>query len=306
VPAICTVTTGNTAGDAAVSIYLATIPANTAVTINYTATISNPLLFQVVTLSNQGYAAGANAAAIASDDPATAENEDATTVALTMGKIRGVAWFDNKDGIKQVGELGIPQVSVTLEFTDTFGQLQQASTNTDANGLYTFTVLAAGDYRVGFGLNEGYSYSPAWGTGKGCAVVMLSAAKHLVGDARCSESIRTATVRKQAWPWLSCPPSRSGLGDGSYSLTSPYALRVAFMRFTVRRATATGQSISYRSARKRPPRGNRDLFKLGDSVWNTTATKCAKVTKSACANLLNWECGIVGGVFRIPHATITL
>lgn len=166
-PAICTVTTGNTAGDAAVSIYLASIPANTAVTINYTATIDNPLPFQVATLANQGYAAGANAPAIASDDPATTETEDATTVALAMGMIRGVAWFDDKDGMwEQPGELGIPQVAVTLEYTDTNNQLQQASTNTDANGAYTFTVLAAGQYRVGFGLNEGYSYSPAWGSGK--------------------------------------------------------------------------------------------------------------------------------------------
>jgi hypothetical protein len=121
----------------------------------------------VATLANQGYAAGANAPAIASDDPATAETEDATTVALAMGMIRGVAWFDDKDGMwEQPGELGIPQVAVTLEYTDTNNQLQQASTNTDANGAYTFTVLAAGQYRVGFGLNEGYSYSPAWGSGK--------------------------------------------------------------------------------------------------------------------------------------------
>jgi uncharacterized repeat protein (TIGR01451 family) len=167
-PAICTVTTGNMAGDAAVSIYLASIPANTAVTINYTATIDKPLPFQVATLANQGYAASANAPAIASDDPATAETEDATTVALAMGMIRGVAWFDDKDGMwEQPGELGIPQVAVTLEYTDTNNQLQQASTNTDANGAYTFTVLAAGQYRVGFGLNEGILVQPGVGQRQG-------------------------------------------------------------------------------------------------------------------------------------------
>ena len=167
VPAICTVTTGNTAGDTAVRVDMSELPAGSAVTIIYTATINDPLPFQAAAAANQGYAASSNAPAIASDDPATPETEDATAVALRMGMIRGVAWFDDKDGMwEQPGELGIPQVAVTLEYTDTNNQPQRTSTNTDANGAYTFTVLAAGQYRVGFGLNEGYSYSPVWGSGK--------------------------------------------------------------------------------------------------------------------------------------------
>jgi len=161
----CTVVAGNTAGDSTVSVSLDTIGANSSVTIYYTARVDNPLPFQLAAIGNQGYAASANAPSVATDDAATPETGDATVVTLTMGAIRGVAWMDDGDGSLEAGEPAIAELAVTLYYTDTNEQVQVASTNTDAAGAYTFTVLAAGAYHVGFAPLDHYAYAPVWGGG---------------------------------------------------------------------------------------------------------------------------------------------
>lgn len=162
----CTVVQGNTGGDLSVSVSIANIAPDGVVTVEYQTYVDDPLPFQLATLANQGYAAAANAPAIASDDPTTAQVNDATVVQLTLGSIRGVAWIDDGDGVRQGGEPPLPQVAVTLYYTDTENRTFQSSANTDATGAYTFSLLAAGDYQVAFDLREGFTYSPVWGEDK--------------------------------------------------------------------------------------------------------------------------------------------
>jgi uncharacterized repeat protein (TIGR01451 family) len=64
-------------------------------------------------------------------------------------------WLDaNGNGIQDAGELGLPNVTVTL-YSSTGTQL--ATTVTDGNGNYGFTHLAPGDYYVEFDIPSGYT-----------------------------------------------------------------------------------------------------------------------------------------------------
>jgi uncharacterized repeat protein (TIGR01451 family) len=161
----CNVTQGNTAGDTAVSVSLASLAAGDTVTLHYAATVNALLPFRLAALANQGHAAGANAPALATDDPATADDGDATLVTLAMGSLRGVVWSDDGDGHRGPGEPAIPAVAVTLYYTDAHLQVQSAAAATDAAGAYTFTLLAAGEYQLGFALREGFAHGPLWGPG---------------------------------------------------------------------------------------------------------------------------------------------
>ena len=89
----------------------------------------------------------------------------ATVVTLAMASLRGVVWSDDGDGHRANGEPAIPAVAVTLYYTDANDQVQSAGANTDAAGAYTFTLLAAGEYQLGFMLGEGFAYGPLWGPG---------------------------------------------------------------------------------------------------------------------------------------------
>ena len=82
-------------------------------------------------------------------------------------------WYDggtgtpanDENGIQDVGEPGIPGVVVNLN--DDLGNLI-ATVQTDANGDYAFTGLAAGNYQVAFELPVGYTnYSPSGAGGDG-------------------------------------------------------------------------------------------------------------------------------------------
>lgn len=69
-----------------------------------------------------------------------------------------LVWEDlNKNGVQDNGEPGIGNVTVELYSCD--GTLA-ASTTTNSNGIYQFTNLNAGDYKVKFILPENYSFSP--------------------------------------------------------------------------------------------------------------------------------------------------
>jgi uncharacterized repeat protein (TIGR01451 family) len=73
---------------------------------------------------------------------------------LTLGD---QVWNDtNNDGLKQPSEAGVPNVTVRL--LDANGN-PLGTTTTDANGIYTFTGLASGSYRVEIVLPPGYSSS---------------------------------------------------------------------------------------------------------------------------------------------------
>ncbi len=67
-------------------------------------------------------------------------------------------WLDaNANGIQDPGEVGLPDVQV--ELFDRAGS-RIASTTTDANGIYLFTGLPAGEYYLQFQRPNGYVFSP--------------------------------------------------------------------------------------------------------------------------------------------------
>ena len=69
---------------------------------------------------------------------------------LRPASINGFVFSDaNDDGAEQVGELGIPGVSVTLSGTDDLGQSVSTTATTDGTGAFNFTNLRPGNYSVG-------------------------------------------------------------------------------------------------------------------------------------------------------------
>src|SRR5690606_28623598 len=74
-----------------------------------------------------------------------------------LGSIGDRVWRDdNQDGIQNAGEPGIPGVTVQLK--DCNGTVLQSDI-TDNNGIYGFSNLAAGCYRVTV-LPNGFQISP--------------------------------------------------------------------------------------------------------------------------------------------------
>jgi hypothetical protein len=71
-----------------------------------------------------------------------------------------IVWYDtDKDGMRDTGEAGVPNVRVTLY--DAAGN-PIASANTDSTGYFQFTNLAPGSYSVGFSnLPSGYTFTQA-------------------------------------------------------------------------------------------------------------------------------------------------
>lgn len=162
----CNILKGSQASDDMVSVHFASLAAHSTAIIEYEVMIDSVLPFQLAAIANQGLVASANAPVIATDDPATAEPNDPTIVMLTMGALRGVVWADDGDGMIESGEPPLPDVTVTLYYTDVNGNPQSAGVNTDVSGAYTFTVLAAGDYHIGVTVREGFRYGVIWGADK--------------------------------------------------------------------------------------------------------------------------------------------
>jgi SdrD B-like domain len=71
-------------------------------------------------------------------------------------------WNDkNANGIQDVNEIGISNVTVTLNGTDGAGNIVTATTTTGTNGEYLFSNLAPGSYSVTFTKPVGFTASPA-------------------------------------------------------------------------------------------------------------------------------------------------
>ncbi len=68
-------------------------------------------------------------------------------------------WIDsNANGIQDQGEKGI--ANVTVELLNADGSTTGKSTTSDANGIYRFVDLLAGDYKLKFTAPQGYKISP--------------------------------------------------------------------------------------------------------------------------------------------------
>ena len=75
------------------------------------------------------------------------------------GIIGDFVWVDaNKNGLQDVGEVGIPNVGIELRKASDNSLL--AVTTTDANGLYKFMGLCGGDYKVVAVPPPGFPYLP--------------------------------------------------------------------------------------------------------------------------------------------------
>ncbi len=73
------------------------------------------------------------------------------------GVIGDYVWVDaNMNGIQDEDEMGMEGIEVTLYDCE---DNMLASTTTDADGMYWFTELEAGDYMLGFGIPEDYMFT---------------------------------------------------------------------------------------------------------------------------------------------------
>lgn len=80
-------------------------------------------------------------------------------VFLPVGSIGDFVWKDvNGNGVQDAGEAGFEGISVTL--LNEQGAVLK-TTKTDAQGLYKFTDLLPGKYRVKFALPNGFEFSPS-------------------------------------------------------------------------------------------------------------------------------------------------
>jgi len=76
-----------------------------------------------------------------------------------LASLGDFVWMDgNANGIQEPGEIGIPNVPVTLY---TCADVLVATTTTNATGYYSFTGLTAGSYYVLFNAPSGYFFSPS-------------------------------------------------------------------------------------------------------------------------------------------------
>lgn len=86
-----------------------------------------------------------------------------TETAVVPANVGNWVWYDaNANGMQDPGELGVPNVLVTL-YNSTGSQLETRVT--DANGYYYFNDVYPGDYYLKFTLPAGYSFSPFYGPG---------------------------------------------------------------------------------------------------------------------------------------------
>lgn len=90
-----------------------------------------------------------NTAQLTSDDNTTGVTNSETTLLVGLADLSGRVYVDaNRNGIFDVGEAGVPGVTINLTGTTTAGAAVTQSATTDANGAYTFTDLTIGTYTI--------------------------------------------------------------------------------------------------------------------------------------------------------------
>jgi uncharacterized repeat protein (TIGR01451 family)/gliding motility-associated-like protein len=158
-----------TNGSSAILRNTVNVPAGRSLLIPITFRISNSYAGSSITNSAEIYQAYGPLDEPVTDDDSTPNNninteddQDSETILIQSGSTGGIigdfVWNDmNRNGIQDLNEPGISGVSVTLERPNgTF----LADTITSANGYYSFTNLAAGNYVVVFSKPSNYTASP--------------------------------------------------------------------------------------------------------------------------------------------------
>lgn len=110
-------------------------------------------------------AVAATLLAVGCDGHPTATEVQPQFTVVEPASIGDRVWLDlNHDGIQDIGEPGIPGITVNLYGADLFSGVcsadVMATTVTDSNGFYSFTGLWTGDYCLGFTVPDGSSVSP--------------------------------------------------------------------------------------------------------------------------------------------------
>ncbi|MGQ9493458.1 MAG: SdrD B-like domain-containing protein [Anaerolineae bacterium] len=83
--------------------------------------------------------------------------EESSAVSYTGGSLGNFVWYDyDLDGIQDIGEPGVPGITVTL-YTSLGAVV--GMTTTDGNGLYLFEYLPPDDYYLVFTLPTGYVFT---------------------------------------------------------------------------------------------------------------------------------------------------
>ncbi|MHC4063753.1 MAG: SdrD B-like domain-containing protein [Planctomycetota bacterium] len=130
-----------------VGLTIGTLGPGKSVTITFDATINGTLTPSTASeICNQGIVSGSNFVDELTDDPDLGDVADATCTPLDGAELGDFVWHDlNGNGIQESGEPGIDGVTVEL----LNASLSTVDTTTTAGGgLYSFTDVAPGQYRI--------------------------------------------------------------------------------------------------------------------------------------------------------------
>jgi uncharacterized repeat protein (TIGR01451 family) len=149
-------TRGNVPGDTDVAVMFARVGAGESVTLSFQVLINPTLPLDAERIANQGTVDAPEAPPVRTDDPTTPTEDDATEMALAgTGQIGDLVWQDlDGDGARAAGEPGLAGVTVVLTAAGPDGRFGTVddipfpAQSTAANGVYAFTALRRGIYRV--------------------------------------------------------------------------------------------------------------------------------------------------------------
>jgi len=109
-----------------------------------------------LTVAGQSEISNVDIGLVTTGGPTATATPTATPVMASLGDL---AWVDsNNNGVKDIGEPGLPGVQVKL-FTDCSGNTLVGTTATNANGNYVFNNLAAGEYYLRVIAPTGYHFT---------------------------------------------------------------------------------------------------------------------------------------------------
>jgi hypothetical protein len=164
------------------------------------------------------------------------------------GEIGDRVWEDlDGDGLQDPDEWGLPFLPVQL--TGCNGEVLDETT-TDADGFYSFTGLAAGDYALQFVAPPGYTFSPS---NQGLDPEMDSDADPATGTTLCITL--EAGQTDMSWDAGLCPREAPGVRSQGYWKTHPEAWPVEEIEIggmTLKKCTAI-------RLMQRPTQGNKWL-----------------------------------------------